>query len=151
VSAFTRTIGFYKTHPAITAQILAASGPLTVCGRSVTNADVGAAGSAIEGMCVSPRGNQRVQLARQLVGAALNVAAGGAPYPGLAGCNAVCADPGATSASLTACLDATDAYNNSGDAVTSPWDPPGAASTVPCDLALNTPCTLLDPAQCTAR
>ena len=149
--AFTRTIGFYKTHPTITVGILSSAGPLPVCGRSVTNANVDAAGSAIEGLCVSPRGNQRVQLARQLVGAALNLAAGGAAWPGFTACNAVCADANAASTSLTACIDAADAYNNSGDARNAPWDPPGAASTAPCDVALTTACTLLDQTACTGR
>ena len=146
--AFTRTIGFYKTHPAVTAQILAAAGPLTVCGKPIANVSVDSASSALEAMCVAPRGDQRVQLVRQLTGAALNLAAHGATWSGFAACNATCADPDASSSALTACIDAADAYNQSGDDIAAPWDPPGAASTSACDTALATKCTLLDTSSC---
>jgi hypothetical protein len=146
---FTRTIGFYKTHPAITAQILASAGPLTVCGKPIANVSVGSASSAIEALCVSPRGNQQLQLIRQLTGAALNIAAGGAPWSGFAACNAACADPNASSMTLFDCIDAADSYNQSGDNVAAPWDPPGSASTASCDLAQKSKCTLLDTSGCT--
>jgi hypothetical protein len=145
--AFTRTIGFYKTHPAVTQQILDAHGPLSVCGRTLTDTDVAHAHSALEALCGSPQGDQRLQLVRQLTGAALSTAAGGAQFDPRA-CNAVCQDPAATAAALSACIDAADAFNNSGDGVTAPWDPAGPADPRPCDLAAKSPCTILDPSAC---
>jgi hypothetical protein len=146
---FTRTIGFYKNHPAITAQILGAHGPLMICGHAIADVDVDHAHSALEALCVSPQGDQRLQLVRQLTAAALSTAAGGGHFD-LAPCNAVCADPGASVASLTACIDQADAFNNSGDNVRAPWDPPGRADSNPCGLAMATPCTVLDPSACSA-
>ncbi len=145
---FTRTVGFYKTHPAITADILA-DGPLTVCGQVVVDVDVDHAHSALEIMCVAPHGNVRLQLARQLMAAALSRAAGGAPID-LGPCNAVCTNAAATDAELASCVDATDGYNQSGDAVTAPWGTPGAADPRPCDLAALTPCTIVAPGECSA-
>jgi hypothetical protein len=145
---FTRTVGFYKTHPDVTAAILADAGPLLVCGRPLTDVDLGHAHSALEAMCVSPRGDQRLQLVRQLTAASLSRAAGGAPID-LGPCNAVCADPAATAQALASCIDAVDAYNQSGDGVPAPWD--GVPATPqPCDLAARTACTVLAPELCSA-
>jgi hypothetical protein len=146
--AFTRTVGFYKTHPTITASILAAHGPLLVCGRSISDVDLGHAHSALEMMCVTPRGDSRIQLARQLTAAALTGAAGGAPID-LGPCNATCANPAATQSELADCVDAIDNYNNSGDRVAAPWGT-SAANPAPCDLAARTPCTIADLGACTA-
>jgi len=94
------------------------------------------------------RGDQRLQLVRQLLTAALNMAAGGATFPNFAACNVVCQDLGASTTQLSACIDQTDAYNQSGDAVTAPLDPPGAASPGPCGAAFETACTALTPGSC---
>jgi hypothetical protein len=145
---FTRTVGFYKTHPAITADILG-DGPLTVCGQVVADVDIGHAHSALEIMCVSPRGDVRLQLARQLMAAALSRAAGGAPID-LGPCNAVCTNAAATDAELSSCVDAIDGYNQSGDNVAAPWGTPGSADPRPCDVAALTPCTIVAPSECTA-
>jgi len=146
---FTRTIGFYKTHPTTTAQILAQRGPITVCGRVLVDVDVGHAHSALEAMCVSPRGDQRLQLVRQLTAASLSRAAGGAPID-LDGCNAACADPSMGEAALAGCIDTIDAYNQSGDHLPAPWGSGGPAQPQPCDLAARTPCTILAPESCLA-
>jgi hypothetical protein len=146
---FTRTIGFYRTHPSITGAILAAEGPLVVCGHALVDVDVNHGHSALEALCVVPHGDQRLQLMRQLTGASLSVAAGGAPID-LGPCNAVCADPAATTTALASCIDGIDDYNQSGDAVAAPWGTPTSADPTPCDLAARTPCTVLEPATCTA-
>ena len=96
------------------------------------------------------KGVQRAQLLRHLVTAALNMAAGGRNYPGYAPCNAVCLNNAATTSQLANCIDQTDAYNNSGDNVMAPWDPPGAANPGPCQAAFETDCTVLAPGPCAA-
>ena len=144
--AFTRTVGFYKTHPGVTAQILLARGGITVCGRTLTDVDIAHAHSALEAMCVAPRGDQRLQLVRQLTAAALSVAAGGGAID-LDPCNATCADAGASTTALADCIDAVDAYNQSGDAITAPWGSV-SADPGPCDLAALTPCTFVAPSAC---
>jgi hypothetical protein len=131
----------------VTAQILA-GGALAVCGGTISDIDIGHAHSALEAMCVAPQGDQRLQLVRQLTAAALNRAAGGAPFD-LAACNAVCADATATASALAACIDGVDAYNQSGDAIAGPWGTV-AANPNPCDLAAITPCTFVVPGTCDA-
>ena len=147
---FTRTIGFYKTHPAITQSILSASGPLAVCGRSISDVDLNHAHSAIEALCVSPKGDQRLQLARQLTGAALTMAAGGATFTDLASCNATCASTSSSSAALAACIESTSGFNESGDSASAPWGSPGPADSKPCQRAHSTACTILAPSSCGA-
>lgn len=145
---FTRTIGFYGTHPDVTGEILAVAGSLSVCGHVISDVDTDHGHSAIEALCVIPRGNQRLQLARQLTGAALTMAAGGATFTGFDVCNARCADPNATATALSGCVDETSAFNQSGDSQLAPFDPPGRASTGPCQRAQRTACTLLAPTSC---
>jgi hypothetical protein len=147
-AGFTRTVGFYKTHPAVTASILA-DGALTVCGQLVIDVDIGHAHSALEIMCVTPRGDVRLQLARQLMAAALTRAAGGAPVD-LGPCDAVCTNAAATDTDLASCVDTIDRYNQSGDALPASWGTPSAADPRPCDLAAVTPCTIVSPGDCTA-
>ena len=104
--------------------------------------------SALEALCVNIGGDQRLQLVRQLLTAALNMAAGGATFPNFAACNAVCQDPGASVTQLSDCIDQTDTYNQSGDGVAAPFDPPGRAAPGLCGAAFETPCTVLTPALC---
>lgn len=145
---FTRTPGFYKNHPAITQQILSAAHGLSVCGHTITDVDVDHAHSALEGLCIAVQGDQRAQLARHLITAALTRAAGGATFADLAACDAVCRNASASAADLAACIDETDAFNNSGDSIPAPFDPPGAASPGPCMAAFETACTVLTPSTC---
>jgi hypothetical protein len=145
---FTRTAGFWKNHPAVTADVLASAGPLAVCGVSLSTIAVGDAASVLEALCISPQGDQRLQLARQLTAAALSAAAGGASFAALAACNAVCVDPGATVETLSDCITALASFNASGDNVPAPWDPAGDADTLPCQLASSTACTILAPGDC---
>jgi len=78
-----RTPGFWGTHGGeekassnnITLDILAAyGGTLVVCGNPITNTDLCSQNSALEAICVSPKGDSRLQLGRQLTAAALNCA-----------------------------------------------------------------------------
>jgi hypothetical protein len=82
-----RTPGFWGTHGGvekeerstnITLALLDAynaanvGNELTICGVPITNTDCGSPNSALEAICVSPKGDQTLQLARQLTAAALN-------------------------------------------------------------------------------
>lgn len=149
-TGFTRTLGFYKNHPDITQALIAqAGGTLNVCGRTITDIAINDSHSALEALCVTPAGDQRLQLVRQLTAAALNVAAGStAVFSNLASCNATCADANATGTALSTCESDADGFNNSGDNVTAPFDPPGAADSSLCDVAGDTACTYLDPGAC---
>jgi hypothetical protein len=149
VALFTRTPGFWKNRPEITLLVITNAGGLTVCGQPIINVAIDDARSAIEAMCVKIEGIQRRQLARQLMAASLNVAAGGAPFPQLAACNAICANPASPDAAVTGCINDADAYNNSGDKIGLPFDP-GSANSKPCKLAQNTDCVIIDPPTCAA-
>jgi len=104
--------------------------------------------SALEALCINIRGDQRLQLVRQLLTAALNMVAGGATFPNFAACNSVCQDPLASTTQLSDCIDQTDTYNQSGDGVAAPFEPPGPAAPGLCGAAFETPCTVLTPATC---
>jgi hypothetical protein len=145
---FTRTAGFWKNHPVVTAGVLSGVGSVAVCGVSLSNVDVGDAASVLEALCISPQGDQRLQLARQLTAAALTAAAGGATFADYATCNGLCTDPGATVEALADCIDDLASFNASGDNLPAPWDPPSAADTLPCGLASSTACTILAPGNC---
>src|SRR3989442_20783 len=145
---FTRTPGFYKNHPDITQHILSSVGGFSICGHAITDVGVNDGHSALEALCVNIGGDQRLQLVRQLLTAALNMAAGGATFPNFAACNAVCQDPGASVTQLSDCINQTDAYNQNGDAITAPFHPPGPAAPGPCGAAFATPCTVLTAALC---
>jgi hypothetical protein len=84
--AICRSPGFWGTHGGteksnstnITQALLDAynganaADPLTICGTDILNTDVGSVSSALEAICVSPKGNSLLQLARQLTATALN-------------------------------------------------------------------------------
>ncbi|HZP40874.1 MAG TPA: hypothetical protein VFD84_05115 [Candidatus Binatia bacterium] len=140
---FTRTPGFYGNHPDITQSLL----PVTACGITFDDTTVGSATSALEGLCVSPHGDQQLQLIRQLLTAALNQAAGGASFAQFASCDAVCQDPNATSAELGACIDTADEFNDSGDRQPAPF-PQSSANSGPCKSARGNDCLVDDPSSC---
>ncbi len=119
-----------------------------MCGGPITDVDVNHGHSALEALCVS--GGGRLQLARQLVTAALNMSGGGAVFVDFARCNAICANANAATNDVTGCIDEADGYNNSGDNVTAPFDPPGAASTSACKQAQGTACTVIQRDLCAA-
>ena len=157
---FTRTAGFYKNHPAITQQIITNAGGLTVCGHPITDVDIDHGHSALEAMCVSPHGDQRVQLIRQLTAAALNLNSGStATFSNFASCNAVCANSGSSESAISSCVSQTDAFNQSGDSLPAEFDddcgddddfpgPPGPADPNPCKAAGDTPCILTSTSLC---
>jgi hypothetical protein len=145
-----RTPGFFGTHGGvektgstnITLALLnaynAANDPdLTICGRTITNTTVGSVNSALEAICVSPKGNSVLQLARQLTAAALNciltnggdgvdscvsltgdVCAGVSIEDVFNACNTACAagDVTATIDSTEVnCIEVIDCFNNGGE------------------------------------
>ena len=136
-----RTPGFWGTHagtnsPACAQNITQAAidncdGCLEVCGEVIDNTLVNWADSAVEAICVSPSGNIRLQLARQLTATALNccVSGNGSTCNGSSideifnACNSTCATSEQLSGPITAlvgtdtvdCIKALDCYNNGGD------------------------------------
>jgi len=133
----------------VTQWILDQVGGVTVCGIEITNTEVDDAHSALEALCISPKGDQRLQLVRQLTAAALTMAAGGATYGDFAACNAFCASGKGSIYDVGNCINSADAFNNSGDNLPAPFD--GVESGYPefCQMAHNTACNVLDPDACT--
>jgi hypothetical protein len=123
-----RTPGFWQTHadadPSkacsqnITQAVIDAAGGLQVCGTTITNTDPGNANSALEGMCIKVRGDQELQLVRQLIAASLNCEVSGGLTSCsiedlIADCNAACVgDP--SDRSVTECIGEIDCFNNGG-------------------------------------
>lgn len=128
VTAICRTPGFWGTHAGtekrrsrnLTQEVLDEVGSLNICGEIVDNTSLNTAGSAEESICVSPRGNQRLQLARQLTAAALNCAmtdgdpgcAGVGIGPAFAECDMACAN--GWSDEYSDCISRIDCFNNGG-------------------------------------
>ena len=75
-----RTPGFWGTHAGeehrrstdLVQLVIDAGGPLSVCGQTIDNTEVGNVHSAVEAMCVQVEGVQQRQLARQLTAMSLN-------------------------------------------------------------------------------
>jgi len=96
-----------------------AGGCLQVCGEVIKNTTVSSADSALEAMCVSPWGAQRLQLARQLTALALNCVVShigpSCSIPNLADlfsrCNALCV-ANSDKEAIGDCIDAIDCFNN---------------------------------------
>ena len=119
-----RTPGFWGTHGGmeknpsqinITQEVIdAAGGSLSICGKTIDNTAVGNVNSALEAICVSPKGDQRLQLARQLTAAALNCVMSGA----IADCNSLidvfdtCNDACTNDTDPGTCIEDLDAFNN---------------------------------------
>ncbi len=125
VEAICRTPGFWGTHGGteknksqnITQAVIdAAGGCLNVCGEIITNTEKDNAESALEAICVSVKGQQELQLARQLTSMALNCVISGFG-PDCAGdealfelfgrCNDAC-----VSGDIGDCIGEVDAFNN---------------------------------------
>ena len=171
---FTRTPGFWGTHPAVTDLFL----PLVSCGIDIDNVVDATNGSAIEDMCSVGRdskrfsndddnnqstSNQQVQLERQCMAAQLNLAAtaffGGScdtEFPGMAVSIASCCglavddvstcNGGNTPADISAseCIEKLDMFNNLSD----PEDPVDTISLCPnTDLGTVAPCNA-EPGEC---
>jgi hypothetical protein len=171
-----RTPGFWGTHGGVEksrsqnitqAVIDMAGGSLSICGTTITSSPaVGDGNSALEAICVSPRGDQTLQLARQLTSLALNctISNVGGDCAGHAGlsdlfedCNKACVgDPTATR-SVGDCIGEIDCFNNGGcefNAVSNcheqdlpeGFQPPGpAGSSNDCRDARGNDCTVIGP------
>jgi hypothetical protein len=124
VEAICRTPGFWKTHGSTSQSVLTANGGcVEICGEVITTAtanSVGSANSVLEAMCISPRGEQRLQLVRQLTALALNCGVSGfgldcGSNAGLdslfSSCNAACLS---NSSDVGDCIEAIDCFNNGG-------------------------------------
>ncbi|HEX6132005.1 MAG TPA: hypothetical protein VF044_09755, partial [Actinomycetota bacterium] len=173
-----RTPGFWKTHAGeekprsrnVTQAVLDSVGGLVVCGETIADTLVDSPSSALEAMCVSPRGSRALQLIRQLTAMGLNCAVSG--VGGDCGgsmalgelwedCNAACAgDP--SPLGIGECIGLVDCFNDGGtildgECVVDPLDdcherdlpeelgPPGpAGSTDACKQALFSPCLIGD-------
>jgi hypothetical protein len=121
--AICRTPGFWGTHGGVSLQVIGlAGGCLDVCGEVIKDINVNSADSVLEAICVSPRGEQRLQLARQLTSMALNCVisgfgsdcGGNANLDQLFGsCNSSCLGL-PNSPSVGDCISAVDCFNNGG-------------------------------------
>jgi len=127
-----RTPGFWGTHAGVEksgsqnitqAVITAGGGSLAICGETITDTVLSDDESAVEAICVAPKDSILYQLARQLTAAALNcVVSNGVPdcsqtpvYTAIfASCNAACANPASTKATITDCISQIDCLNNGG-------------------------------------
>ncbi|MBP7146256.1 MAG: hypothetical protein KBD01_01840 [Acidobacteria bacterium] len=124
-SAICRTPGFWGTHAGvekknaknITQAVLDEAHGVMVCGVLIDTTVLKSSDSALESMCVSPKGDARLQLVRQLTAAALNCTISGdlgceeVPVFGL--CNDVCLGL-SSELSATECIDRLDCLNNGG-------------------------------------
>ncbi|HET9481316.1 MAG TPA: hypothetical protein VFP98_06120, partial [Candidatus Polarisedimenticolia bacterium] len=150
--AICRTAGFWGTHAGatkprsvnITQAVINAVGPLSICGETIDVTIVNDDASALEALCVPVKGDQRLQLARQLTAAALNcvVSDGDADcsetalYAAIfAECNMACADSGASTMALASCISRVDCLNNGGVVLGN-----GFCQTGSCGGELEAPC-----------
>lgn len=98
--AVCRGAGFWGTHAGnekggtnIAQELIDSLGCFTVCGEIVDSTSLNDADSAVEALCVSPKSQGQVQLARQLTASALNcILSTGSPYCDVAwaDCNEAC-------------------------------------------------------------
>ncbi len=125
VEAICRTPGFWGTHggsekdgPNVTQAVIDHAGCLEVCGEIITNTAKDDAESALEAICVKVKGQQTLQLARQLTSMALNcvISGFGANCAGnqalgelFSECNAAC-----ISGDVGDCIGEVDCFNNGG-------------------------------------
>src|SRR5438132_3511109 len=124
-----RTPGFWGTHAGreksrsqnITQAVInAGGGCIEICGELITDTALNDANSAVEAICASPRGNQNLQLVRQLTAAALNciMSNGNPDCTGLSiqdvfqTCNTACA--AGDSSAPDSCIGLIDCFNNGG-------------------------------------
>jgi hypothetical protein len=162
---FTRTRGFWGTHPAITEQFL----DVAVCGTTLDTVDINTAGSAIEDLCADTnvrKGKFKgadpayLSLLAQLAAAKLNfnaaadnngscddtlgqeLEAAGCQYSTLVDLEAALCNKSGAVISASNCIEGLDAFNNSQDAESfastppPPFDRPGPASPSSCNEAL---------------
>jgi hypothetical protein len=165
-----RTPGFWSSHAGtekarsqnITQAVIdLGGGCFEVCGEVISDTLVGSANSVLEAMCASPRGDQRIQLARQLTAMGLNcivsevgVDCGGDAALGelFADCNAACVG-GPSDRSIGECIGDVDCFNNGGcrgdgncheRPLPEEFQPPGpAGSPGDCQKARKNSCTVI--------
>ena len=129
VEEICRTPGFWGTHAGtehpratnLTQTVIDYGGPLSVCGTTIDNTDVGNVFSAVEAMCVRIEGVLQRQLARQLTAMALNciVSGGDAECAGtsveslFADANVAC-EADESNSQLGYYIDRVDCFNNGG-------------------------------------
>jgi hypothetical protein len=163
----------------VTSEVIdAAGGCIDVCGEILLSSATktpGNADSALEAICVSPRGDQQLQLVRQMTSMQLNCVVSGVSSDcsgnaGLSGllddCTKAClGDPTATR-SIGDCIGEIDCFNNGGavDPTTglcgaspsgnceqrnlpSPFDTPGADTPQTCNQARGNACTVVPPGE----
>lgn len=128
-----RTAGFWGTHSGgnsqaacsqdITLQALDLSptDSISVCGEVIDDTNAKSASSALEALCVSPQGDPRLQLARQLMAMALNclISGWGPACQGAPAdiediwndCNPACTN---TTALVGECIARVDCFNKGG-------------------------------------
>ena len=147
---FTRTPGFWGTHPDITDEFL----PVTVCGKTLNSTDAGVCSSVTEALCVAP-GNEAnkncdrnpgyAQLVRQLAAAKLNLAVtkanrgtcGADIEKRIQECERLC-DGTKAAISASGCITDLDTFNNSKDTVgvtPPPFNQPGPGDPSQCQAA----------------
>jgi hypothetical protein len=136
VTGICRTPGFWGTHAGtekddtnnpsqnITQDVVdACGGCLDVCGGIIENTLLNDSNSAVEALCVSPTGNIKLQLARQLTAMSLNCCMSGAGSDCLGdsslldlynSCNITCTSSLSTS-EITSCIERIDCFNNGGN------------------------------------
>jgi hypothetical protein len=121
-----RSAGFWGTHagnPYNLAQMAidAAGSCVEVCGEILTNTTTSSPNSSVEAICVSPRSDPRLQLARQLTAMSLNCAMNGFGgdcsghirfAPLFAVCNDACTNK---TGDVGDCIAAIDCFNNGGE------------------------------------
>jgi len=119
-----------------------------VCGITLNNTTVGVPCSAQEALCVAVRGDQRLQLARQLTAAELNCNVATCPNVTmdlLSTCNQACIDNN-NDTLIGQCIEQVDAFNNGiaegaqgcHDRPIPGFDPPGpAGSSNDCNAAID--------------
>lgn len=116
-----RTPGYWGTHTNIVQTLIPSKGTPLVCGVTINTWLTDYRSSTEEAVCVEPRGDQRLQLARQLVSTALNCLVTGSPATcdGMSigsvftQCNTVCTG-GPGSLTTQQCIDQLDCWNNGG-------------------------------------
>ena len=130
--AICRTPGFWGTHANdvkqnsqnITQEVINECGALNVCGECIsTTVPINDAASAVEAICVSPRGAQELQLARQLTAMALNccMSGFGSDCGGdtnlsnlFSECNGICQGIPDNTLTTQECIFRIDCFNNGG-------------------------------------
>jgi hypothetical protein len=105
-------------------------------------------------MCGPDHGTDRFQCCRQLTAATLNLVSGGAVFPDLAACNAICGDPNSSAADVATCEGEADTFNQSNDNAPTPF-PGGGADPGPCENdtpnAKDTACLIIKPQLCAVQ